>query len=278
MQHDKWQWVHPVETLYSQPVMPSSSDSAKRIAQEDPAAVTMRIDAPGRALRSATEIAKVLQVVCNEKLAISAYLEQGEVLFASVIRAVDLDLDRVVIDYSQWKPANTALMKRESVQFHCDRKKRHIQFQSVAPTQIMYEGAARLQLPIPPLVLDLQQRAHRRLVINSLPSLWCVINREDAAPIVANLADISRGGMGAFIHEPGIVLKPGMIFKHCQITGPTLKNPIDVGVEVRYWKTVREPDGTLNKRVGCRFVTASKHLRDLIEMFETEVKEDWGKL
>ena len=258
--------------------MSSTPDSVNHRPEEDPAAVTMRIDAPGRALRSATEIARILQAVCTDKLAISAYLEHGEVLFASTIRAVDLDLDRVVIDYSQWKPANSALMQRESVQFHCDRKKRHIQFQSVVPTQIMFEGAARLQFPIPPLVLDLQQRAHRRLVVNSLPSLWCVINREDAEPIVANLADISKGGMGAFIHEPGVVLKPGMVFERCQITSPSLKSPINVSIEVRYWKTVRDPDGTLNKRVGCRFVTASQHLRDLIDMFESEIKEDWGKI
>ena len=244
---------------------------------EDQTAVTMRIDAPGRALRSATEIARILHVICTEELALSAYLEHGEVLFASKILAVDEDLDRVVIDYSQWKPANTALMQRETVQFHCDRKKRHYQFQSVVPTQIMHEGVGRLQFPIPPMLLDLQQRAHRRIVIHSLPSLWCVINRKDGSPIVANLADISEGGMGAFVHEPNIILKPGMIFENCQITGPSLKSPVQVSMEVRYWKTVREPDGTLNKRVGCRFVTTSRQLRDLVGMFESEVKMDWDQ-
>jgi len=257
--------------------MVNPSRPTKTGPAEDPAAVTMRIDAPGRAIRSATEIARLLQAICDEELAITAYLERGEVLFTSVVRAVDLDLDRVVIDYSQWKPANSALMQRDSVQFHCDRKKRHIQFHSPAPTQVMYEGAARLQFPLPSLVLDLQQRAHRRLSVKSLPSLWCVINRENAEPIVANVSDISEGGMGAFIHETGVMLKPGMIFSNCQITSASLKNPIDVSVEVRYLKTVRDGDGTLNKRVGCRFVTASKDLQALIKLFELEVSEDASK-
>ena len=234
----------------------------------------MRIDAPGRALRSATEIAKILQAICDEKLALTAYLDRGEVLFASTLRAVDLDLDRLVVDYSQWKPANTALMQGGPVQFHCDRKKRHIQFHAGAPRQIMFEGVARLQFAMPQLVLDLQQRSHRRLSVESGPSLWCVINREGADPIVANVSDISKGGLGAFIHEPGVFLKPGMIFENCQITSSSLKNPINVSVEVRYWKTVREGDGTLNKRVGCRFVAASKNLQELIDLFEVEVKED----
>jgi len=254
--------------------MKNPSHPTRFNVEDDPAAVTMRIDAPGRALRSATEIARILQAICNEQLALSAYLERGEVLFTSTVRAVDLDLDRVVIDYSQWKPANSALMQRDSVQFHCDRKKRHIQFQISTPTQIMYEGAARLQFPLPSLVLDLQQRAHRRLSVKSLPSLWCVINRENAEPIVANVSDISEGGLGAFIHETNVALKPGMLFENCQITSPSLKTPIDVGVEVRYWKTVRESDGTLNKRVGCRFVTASKDLQELVKLFELEVSED----
>ncbi len=251
---------------------PSGPKSIK--PQDDPAAVTMRIEAPGRALRSATEIASILQAICNEQLALSAYLERGEVLFTSAVRAVDLDLDRLVIDYSQWKPANSALMQRDTVQFHCDRKKRHIQFQTRTPTQITYEGTARLQVPLPSLVLDLQQRAHRRLSVKSLPSLWCVINRDNAEPIVANVSDISEGGLGAFIHDTGIVLKPGMIFENCQLTSSSLEAPIDVSVEVRYWKTVREGDGTLNKRVGCRFVTASKNLQELIKLFELEVSED----
>ena len=254
--------------------MDSSQKSVEPGLDKDPAAVTMRIDAPGRAIRSATEIAKMLQTICDEQLALTAYLEEGELLFDSKIRAVDVDLDRVVVDFSQWKPANTALMASESVLFHCDRKRRHIQFPAAALRQVVFGGVAVLQFAFPPFVLDLQQRSDRRIRIKSPASMWCVINREGRDPIVASVADISRGGIGAFVHEMSGVLAPGAVFRNCQITGSSLKRPVDVNVEVRYWKTVRAPDGKLSKRVGCRFLAPSQELKKLVDAFELEFDED----
>ena len=253
--------------------MGSAPKSATPRVAKDPAAVTMRIDAPGRAIRSATEIERIPRTICDEKLALTAYLGQGERLFDTNIRAVDVDLDRVVVDFSQWKPANTAILASESVLFHCDRKRRHVQFPAPSLAQVVIGRVAALQFAFPSFVLDLQQRTDRRIRIKSPASMWCVINRRGHEPIVASLADISRGGIGAFVHEMSGVLTPGAVFRDCQITGALLKRPVNVNVEVRYWKTARSPDGKLSKRVGCRFVAPSKELQKLVEAFELEFDE-----
>jgi c-di-GMP-binding flagellar brake protein YcgR len=245
------------------PVSDESSTDASRRAT----------DAPGRAIRSGIEIAKMLEAICEEELAVTAYPDKGELLFVSRMRAVDPDLGRIIIEYSQWKPANSALLVCEQVLFHVERKNRHIQFLTTLPKEVVFGGSAGIQVVFPQFVLDLQQRAHRRFSVKSLPSLWCVIKREGFDPIVANVTDISRGGLGGIVHDPGIVLKPGTIIKECQITGTSLKRPVDVSVEVRHWKTIRAQDGTLSKRVGCRFVASSLNLQQLIDVFEIQLDE-----
>ncbi len=248
-------------------VAPVSSD-------DGPDASRRETNAPARAIRSATEIAEILQAICDEELALTAYPEKGELLFISRLRAVDPDLGRIIVDYGQWKPANSVLLDCESVLFHCERKKRHIQFLTESPTEIVFDGVAGIQVTFPQFVLDLQQRSHRRFHVKSQPSLWCVINREGSEPIVASVSDISRGGIGAFVHDPGVVVMPGTIFKNCQITGSSLKRPIDVSVEVRYWNTIHAQNGALSKRAGCRFVASTSDLQKLIDAFEADLDED----
>jgi len=250
--------------------MANPPDSSRHNQDDDPAAVSSRIDGPERAVRSSIEIAKILQAICDEELELTSYLEHGEVLFSSRVRAVDLDLDRLVFDFSQWKPANAAVMACPSLQFHCDRKGRHIQFVTGAPRQIIYGGVAALRVAFPQFILDLRQRTHRRLQIKSPASLWCVINPEGANAIVADVSDISEGGLGAFVHDSAAALKPGTIFTRCQITGASLKRPVIVNVQVLYVKTVHTPDGAMKTRVGCRFVAPSAVVQQLIASFEAE--------
>jgi c-di-GMP-binding flagellar brake protein YcgR len=230
--------------------------------------------APGRAIRSRSEVEKLLIALCDEKLTVTAYPEDGELLFAARVRAVDPDLSRIILEYSQWKPANSALLDCEQVLFHCERKNRHIQFLSGEPAEIVFDGGAGIQVGFPQFVLDLQQRTDRRFRLAIRASMWCVIKQEGSDPIVANVDDISRGGLGGIVHDPGVVLKPGTIVRDCQITGSELKRPIDVSVEIRYWKTIRSPEGLLSKRVGCRFVASSADLQRLIDVFIVDLDND----
>ncbi len=230
--------------------------------------------APGRAIRSRSEIEKLLIALSDEHLTVTAYPEDGELLFAARVRAVDPDLGRIVLEYSQWKPANSALLASRQVLFHCERKNRHIQFLAGAPSEIVFGGSAGIQVGFPEFILDLQQRTERRFRLATRPSMWCVIKQDGGPPIVANVDDISKGGLGGIVHDPGVVLKPGMIVKNCQITGSELKRPIDVSVEIRYWKTVRSKEGVLSKRVGCRFVASSADLQKLIDVFIVDLDDD----
>jgi c-di-GMP-binding flagellar brake protein YcgR len=230
--------------------------------------------ARGRAIRSRSEVEKLFLALCDEKLTVTAYPEDGELLFAARVRAVDPDLSRIILEYSEWKPANSALLDCEQVLFHCERKNRHIQFLSGAPAEIVFDGSAGIQVGFPQFVLDLQQRTDRRFRVATRASMWCVIKQEGSDPIVANVDDISRGGLGGIVHDPGVVLKPGTIVRDCQITGSELKRPIDVSVEIRYWKTIRSPEGLLSKRVGCRFVASSADLQRLIDVFIVDLDND----
>lgn len=254
-------------------VMDASAANSPTSGDDDVEASRRATHAPGRAIRSRFEVEKLLLALCEEKLTVTAYPEDGELLFAARVLAVDPDLSRMVLEYSQWKPANSALLECKQVLFHCERKNRHIQFLAGAPSETVYGGSAGIQIGFPQFVLDLQQRTERRFRLATRPSMWCVIKQGGADPIVANVDDISRGGLGGIVHDPGVVLKPGMIIKDCQITGSELKRPIDVSVEIRYWKTIRSAEGVLSKRVGCRFVASSADLQQLIDVFIVDLDD-----
>jgi hypothetical protein len=70
------------------------------------------------------------------------------------------------------------------------------------------------------------------------------------------------------VRDPGVVFKPEMMIRGCQITGSSLMQPIEVSVEVRRWKTVRAKDGRLGKQVGCRFVASPEKLQEMLTAFE----------
>lgn len=258
----------------SKPITDAPVEDSPINSDDSPEASGRASVAPGRAIRSGAEIANMLLTICDEELAVTAYLEKGEMLFVSRVRAVDPDFGRIVLDYSQWKPANSALLACKQVQFHCEYKNRHIQFLADAPAEVVFGGNAGIQVGFPKFILDLQQRTHRRFRVASQPALWCVIKQEGSDPIVANVDDISRGGLGGIVHDPGVVLKPGTIIKNCQITGSSLNQPIDVSIEVRYLKTIRSPEGTLSKRVGCRFLASSTDLQELIDVFIVDLEDD----
>lgn len=230
--------------------------------------------APGRAIRSRSEVEKLLLALRDEKLTVTAYPEAGELLFAARIRAVDPDLSRIILVYSQWKPANSALLDCAQVLFHRERRNRHIQFLSGAPAEIVFGGSAGIQVGFPKFVLDLQQRTDRRFRLAAHPSMWCVMKQGGADPVVSNVDELSRGGLGGIVHDPGVVLKPGTTIKDCQITGSELKRPIDVSVEIRYRKTIRSQEGLLSRRIGCQFVASSADLQQLIDVFIVDLDND----
>jgi hypothetical protein len=89
------------------------------------------------------------------------------------------------------------------------------------------------------------------------------------ASFEARIVDISRGGMGGMIHDPGVKLSPGTVLKGCRIVIPGAEAVV-ADLEVRYSVPVFQPDGSLAQRTGVKFLGDPIGLDALLKKFVIE--------
>lgn len=220
--------------------------------------------------RSRAEIAEILGAVAGAGSPITAYLESGELLFVTRIRHVDADAGRIVVNYGLSKPANAALFTTKNIMLHCTHGNLHVRFLALSPVEIEHQGEPAVQMKFPEYLLQYHRRMHHRVRIPPQLRMKCIVDCPGFIPFELQVVDISRGGQGTIIHDPGIKLEPGVVLTGCRIKHP-LRPPISVDLEIRYSTTTRIEDGTLKVRAGCRFVGHSDDVAELIGMFSLDL-------
>src|SRR6185369_10845808 len=94
-------------------------------------------------------------------------------------------------------------------------------------------GAPSIRLNFPEVLVDRQRREHDRAsVLQEIP-LECLADAGGVLSFKAGLVDISVGGLGFLIYDPGITLEPGTMLKGCRI-GSGEESPLILDLEVRY--------------------------------------------
>ena len=108
-----------------------------------------------------------------------------------------------------------------------------------------------------------RSREHdRESVLQEIP-LECLADAGGVLSFKAGLVDISVGGLGFLIYDPGITLEPGTVLKGCRI-GPDDGSPLILDLEVRYSEFVSLADGTRVERSGCRVVVGPGTLKEYV--------------
>jgi len=233
--------------------------------------VTQRLASTGRLLvRSATEIASVLESMRDDGDLVTASIESGEVLFLSRLLGVEPQQGTIVLACSDQKHANSALLAERLVTLRCNHRGAHYEFAAGAPHETQYAGALAIQLTFPVALLALQRRAQPRTAVPPRVPLRCEV-RFGALSFDASVVDISLGGIGSLVYDAAIRIDPGTRIERARILHPQ-REPVVADLEVRYVARVQLPDGRPANRAGCRVFASAADIEALIRLFVTELE------
>jgi len=217
-------------------------------------------------VRSQLEVARILRSILGSQAPLVAYMESAERLFMSRLRHVDPDCRFIVLDYSNDKAANAAVLAAPQVVLTGNNDGAHIEFAATDSAETVIDEVLAIRFAFPEVLLVQQRRAHRRIRVVPEVPLRCLADTRGITPFDARIIDLSRGGFGAMIYDSKIILDPGTMLKGCKIVHPR-GTIADVDIEIRYTVNVTLPDGSPARRSGCRFIGAPSEIEDLIKVF-----------
>ena len=193
-------------------------------------------------------------------------MEKPEHLFMSRLRHVDPDCKFIVVDYSNDKAANAAVLAAPQVVLSSNNEGAHIEFAVTDSAETLIDEVLAIRFAFPEVLVVQQRRANRR--IRGVPDvpLRCIADTRGIMPFDAKIVDLSLGGIGAMIYDSGIILELGPVLRGCKIIHPR-GTVADVDIEIRYTVNITLPDGSPARRSGCAFVGAPGEIEDLIKVF-----------
>ena len=226
-------------------------------------------------VRSQLEVARILHSILGSQTPLVAYMERAEHLFMSRLRRVDSDCRFIVVDYSNDKLANAAVLAAPQVVLSSNNDGAHIEFAVTDAAETAIDEVLAIRFAFPGVLVVQQRRAHRRIWVVPEVPLRCLADTRGIMPFDASIIDLSRGGFGAMIYDSKISLDPGTILRGCKIVHPR-GTIADVDIEIRYTVNVTLPDGSAAHRSGCAFIGVPGEIEDLIKVFilDLERSED----
>jgi flagellar brake protein len=227
----------------------------------------------GVLFRSHTEITRILRQLADDHAVLSAEVGDARQLFLTRLLEVDPDGEFFVVAYSEERGANTALLKQAYVVFRAGDKRGRIEFAAATPLETVFDGDPAVRFAIPQSLVRSQSREHRRFKVPSDVSLRCIADGAGVAPFEARIVDVSRGGMGDMIYDPGVRLVAGTVLRGCKII-MSGSEPIIADLEVRYTVSIVQADGSLARRSGVRFLGEPEGIDALLNRFVIEFGED----
>ena len=84
-----------------------------------------------------------------------------------------------------------------------------IEFVATVPSETVFDGAPAVRFAVPQSLVRSQRREHPRFNVPSDASLRCIADSAGVAPFEARIVDVSQGGLGDMIYDPGVRLASG---------------------------------------------------------------------
>ena len=215
-----------------------------------------------RVRRSPSEITRILETLAARNELLTAHLQAGELRFTSRLRVVDPAGSRILIERSPDEAANAALLSRPRCTFFASPPGRQVEFVAADPQEIVQGGKPAIRFKFPEVLVERQRREYDRSDVAPQVPLECLADAGGVLSFKGSLVDISVGGLGFLIYDPGITLEPGTVLKGCRIGSDA--SPLILDLEVRYSEMVSYPDGTRAERSGCRVVEHPESLKEFV--------------
>jgi len=201
----------------------------------------------------------------HEKQQVFAEIDFDKSLTTRILH-VDERSGYLVVGYGDSKRMNSVLFDYSVLQYRANYRGAHLFFKLSNPLECLHEGKHAIKFDLPDALLWSQRREVERVVVPHGNALHCVYRNEEGEFFRASVFDISLDGMGGVIFQENIALKVGMVLKGCRITYPGF-DPITVDLVIRNIKSIAQPDGTVYKRAGVRFMQRPEEIPVLINSF-----------
>lgn len=222
-------------------------------------------------VRSGIEIDRILSAMVQDHAAVSASLPSQVIFLSRLVRA-DPVKQRVMLAYSGYDAADTALLKSAAVNFKCHHRWAQLGFACTRPRPATYLGERVIKMDAPTIVVALKHNksvVHQR-VPREAPDLRCQLPI-GATALEARLVDMSLDGHAFILADSAIPICAGTWVRGTRIT-PQGAQPVVVDIEIKYVIPTVLSDGDRVTRIGCRIVGDDDALKQLVSTFVIEVR------
>jgi hypothetical protein len=217
-------------------------------------------------IRSGIEIDLILTAMVQDYSPVTADLP-GQLIFLSRVVSTDPVKRRVLLAFSDYKAANTALLKSASATFKCNHRGSQFGFTGVKSRVGSFKGQPAIEIDWPDMVLATHGHKNpvRTQVPKEAPDLRCRLPM-GALWLEARLVDMSLDGRAFLLGDPAMPICADTWLREARIT-PKGAEPIVVDIEVKHVIPTILPDGDRATRIACRIVAPSEQLEQLTRTF-----------
>ena len=226
--------------------------------------VSTRLSTTGSLLvRSGIEIERLLQGMAEDRDTLHATVES--VMFLSRVMSMDADDHSVLLEYSNHKPANSAVLGAQSVKFRCNHRGAQFAFACKKPRHAMHSGQPAIRMSAPPIVLGAQPGHGVRTPLPRPTEVRCDL-RMGLQLFAARLVDVGLDGKAYIEGDVGIPVCDGTTLKGARLR-PENAEALTVDLDVKNVVQSVLPNGQRGTRIGCSLVADRAKLEEIIRLF-----------
>lgn len=224
-------------------------------------------------VESRVEIAFILRCAMNEGAMAVVSFNQGRDSFVTAVLSVDGAAGHYVIDASQDEAVNQRLALASRILFSSYQGKVRIQWEADRARAVSFEGHPAMLIPLPAVLRKYQRREYFRAETPVMRPVQCTIPLEEGRSVVANLFDISLGGVGLTGLPADFPIEIGREFPGCTIVLPEF-GVLSVTLQIRNADEVALRDDRVLRRAGCAFVGLPPGADSMIQRYIIRLERD----
>ena len=230
--------------------------------------ISTRLSTTGSLLvRSGIEIERLLQAIAQDRDTLSATVEK--VMFLSHVMSLDPEDHSVLLEYSNHKPANSAVLGSESVKFRCSHRGAQFAFACKKPRHAMHSGQPAIRMSAPPIVLGAQPGHGVKTPLPRPTEVRCDL-RMGLQMFAARLVDVGLDGKAYIEGDPAIPVCDNTMLKGARLR-PENGEPMTVDLDVKNVVQSTLSGGRRGTRIGCRRVVDRTKLEEIIRLFVVDL-------
>lgn len=213
-------------------------------------------------VRTRAEILSILRSLMDQNSLVTVYFNGGHDFFLTALLAIDDGGATLTFDRGTDERQNQRLSRAPAARLEAYLDHIRVEFSIGTIATVGFEGKPAFRAPLPPSLLRIQRRESYRVHVPISRPIVCELPPAGATgqPVLAQVRDISIGGVALVDFPAAFQLVPGTVFEHCRLH-LNRTEMVMVGLElVRVYRARNALPGA-SQLVGCRFL----HLNAKIE-------------